>query len=110
MVDPLAQPQECRQEACRGSGAAHVLAGFGEGDRAPRPFDRDRPGPFVHGGLESQILDAFQEMLGVIGEEDAPQSGSPPGQGGQQKGPVGDALGAGDAYCQRPWKPGGFGG
>ena len=110
MVDSLAQPQECRQKACGGSGAAHMLAGLRKGDRAPCPFDRDCPGSFVHSRLESQILDAFQEMPGVVGEEDAPQGGSPLSQRGQQQGTVGDALGAGDAYCQRPGEPGCFGG
>jgi hypothetical protein len=51
-------------------------------------------------GLKTQVLDAFEEVPGVVREESSPESGDPFRQGGQQQGPVGDALGAGDSHLQ----------
>ena len=97
-IPALGKSQIGRQEPGGGSGAAYVDIRFLPGQNAPQTFHGYGAAFLLHMGFKAQLLDAVKKMSGIIGEEHAPEGGDALGQGGQQKGPVGDALGAGDAY------------
>ena len=82
------------------SGAAHILSGFSAGNPAAFSADPDGPALFVGEGSETQILNAFQEVSGIVGKKRSPQHGSSFCQGGKQQSPVCDAFGAGNRHCE----------
>lgn len=96
MVDAPGYPQVSGEESGGGAGAAHIDACLRSGERPAQARDPHDFFLLRHLGFKAQFPYTVQKMPGIVGEEYAPQSGSAPGQSGQQQRPVGDALGARD--------------